>query len=146
MYLRATVHSSLVSSTAGRGDRLTQTAALATEAAVFRGTDAIQAGLADALAGPVTAFRTFAAAPSGTTSPSRKGLQMTTKPTDTPTDTAIPRAEAAAPTTPEPPVADAAHVTEAPASAAPAPDAAAMTAETIRAEASEVAQVWGRTA
>jgi ClpP class serine protease len=68
---------------AGRGDRLTHAAALATEAAVFRGADAITAGLADELADPVTAFRSFSAAPRGTTPPSRKGPQMTT-PTDTP--------------------------------------------------------------
>jgi len=48
---------------AGRGDRMTQASALATEAAVFRGADAIAAGLADELADPVTAFHTFAAAP-----------------------------------------------------------------------------------
>ena len=72
---------------AGRGDRLTHDAALATEAAVFRGADAIAAGLADELADPVTAFRAFAAAPRGTTSTSRKGPEMTTKPTDTQTDT-----------------------------------------------------------
>ena len=47
---------------AGRGDRLTHAAALATEAAVFRGTEAIAAGLADDLADPVTAFTAFAAA------------------------------------------------------------------------------------
>ena len=127
---------------AGRGDRLTQTAALATEAAVFRGTDAIKAGLADELVDPVTAFRTFAAAPRGTTSPSRKGLQMTTKPTDTATSPA----EAEARTTPEPPVADAAPVANATSHVAPTPDPAAMTAETIRAEAAEVAQVCAQAA
>ncbi len=58
---------------AGRGDRLTQAAALATEAAVFRGADAIAAGLADELADPVTAFRAFAAAPRGTNLPQQKG-------------------------------------------------------------------------
>jgi ClpP class serine protease len=41
---------------------------------------AIAAGLADELADPVTAFRAFAAAPRGTTSPSRKGPEMTTRP------------------------------------------------------------------
>jgi ClpP class serine protease len=44
---------------AGRGDRLTHAAAIATEAAVFRGADAIAAGLADELADPVTAFHSF---------------------------------------------------------------------------------------
>lgn len=133
---------------AGRGDRLSDAAALATEAAVFRGADAIAAGLADELADPVTAFRTFAAAPRGITPPTRKGPQMTTTPTDTPnqTATAIPPDEAAAPTTTEPPVAAAAPVMDAPAPAAPTPEAAAMTAEAIRAEAAEVTQVCAQAA
>lgn len=133
---------------AGRGDRLTQAAALDTEAAVFRGADAITAGLADEIADPVTAFRAFAAAPHSTTSSSRKGPQMTTKPTDNPNPaaTAIPSDEAAAPTTTEPSVAAAAPATDAPAPAAPIPEAAARTAEAIRAEAAEVAQVCAQAA
>ena len=122
---------------AGRVDRLSDAAALATEAAVFRGADAIAAGLADDLADPVTAFRAFAAAPRGITPPTRKGPKMTTTPTDTPNPaaTAIPPDEAAA--TP---------ATDAPAPAAPTPEAAAMTAEAIRAEAAEVAQVCAQAA
>ena len=122
---------------AGRGDRLTQTAALATEAAVFRGADAIAAGLADDLADPVTAFRTFAAAPRGTTSPSRKGPQMTTTPTDNPipTNHANPSAAPVAPTTPSPSAA----------ATMPMPDAT-MTADAVRAEAAEVAQVCAQAA
>ncbi|KPP82413.1 MAG: Periplasmic serine proteases (ClpP class) [Rhodobacteraceae bacterium HLUCCO07] len=133
---------------AGRGDRLTQTAALATEAAVFRGADAIAAGLADEIADPVTAFHAFAAAPRGTPPPSRKGPEMTTKPTATPNapDTGKPPAEAAAPTTPEPPVADAAPVTDTAAPAAPAGDATPMDAGAIRAEAAEVAQICAQAA
>ena len=125
---------------AGRGDRLTHTAALATEAAVFRGADAIAAGLADDLADPITAFRTFAAAPLGTTSPSRKGPQMTTTPTDTPNQAPVAAppatlpAASVAPTMPEPPV------------NAAAPDTATMTADAIRAEAAEVAQVCAQAA
>ena len=130
---------------AGRGDRLSHEAALATEAAVFRGSDAIKAGLADALSDPVTAFRALAAAPRGTTSPSRKGPQMTTE-TPNPTDTALPAAEAAAPTTPEPPVASATPVPDAPAPAEPTPDAAALEADAVRAEAAEVAQVCAQAA
>jgi ClpP class serine protease len=124
----------------GRGERLTQTAALATEAAVFRGADAIAAGLADDLADPVTAFRTFAAAPRGTTSPSRKGPQMTTAPTDSPNPAPVAAPPAAmpavavAPATPEPPVNAAAPVTT------------IMTADAIRAEAAEVAQVCAQAA
>ena len=133
---------------AGRGDRLSQAAALATEAAVFRGADAIAAGLADDLADPVTAFRTFAAAPRGITPPTRKGPQMTTTPTDNPNPaaTAISPDEATAPTTTEPSVAAAAPATDAPAPAAPTPEAAAMNAEVIRAEAAEVAQVCAQAA
>lgn len=118
---------------AGRRDRLTHSAALATEAALFRGADAIAAGLADDLADPVTAFRSFAAAPLGTTSPNRKGPQMTTTPeisADATTPVATPVVSAAQ----EPPTAaaDAAPTT--------------MTADAVRAEAAEVAQVCAQAA
>lgn len=125
---------------AGRGDRLTHASALATEAAVFRGSDAIAAGLADDLADPVTAFHAFAAAPRGTTSPTRKGPQMTTTPTDSPNPAPVTAPSAAlpaapvAPATPEPPVNAAAPVT------------ATMTADAVRAEAAEVAQVCAQAA
>ncbi|MGB3316010.1 MAG: S49 family peptidase, partial [Albidovulum sp.] len=125
---------------AGRGERLTQTAALATEAAVFRGADAIAAGLADELADPVTAFHAFhafAAAPRGSTSPSRKGPQMTTTPTETTNPApvaALPAAMPAVAAAPEPPAAAA--------DASPT----AMTADAIRAEAAEVAQVCAQAA
>jgi capsid assembly protease len=122
---------------AGRGDRLTHAAALATEAAVFRGADAIAAGLADELADPVTAFHAFAAAPRGTTSPSRKGPQMTTTPNDTPNPAPV-----AAPPAVMPAVAAA---PEPPATAANA-SPTAMTADAIRAEAAEVAQVCAQAA
>ncbi len=128
---------------AGRGDRLTHAAALATEAAVFRGADAIAAGLADDIADPVTAFHAFAAAPRGTTPPSRKGPQMTIMPTDTPNPAPTPTPTAvtnptqttttAAPTLPMP-------------SVAVAPDGMAMNADAVRAEAAEVAQVCAQAA
>lgn len=127
---------------AGRGDRLTQVAAQATEAAMFRGADAIAAGLADELADPVTAFRAFAAAPRGTNPTSRKGPTMTTTPTDTPNPASIAAAETTATTapvattTPAPSVADAMS----------APDTIAMTADAVRAEAAEVAQVCAQAA
>ena len=115
---------------AGRGDRLTHASALATEAAVFRGADAISAGLADEMTDPVTAFRTFAAAPRGTISPSRKGPQMTT--------------------TPENPIETPAQVASNPAvptvDAATSTNPSAMTAEAVRAEAAEVAQVCAQAA
>lgn len=123
---------------AGRGDRLTRDAALSTEAAVFRGAEALAAGLADELADPVTAFYAFAAAPRGISSPSRKGPQMTTTPIDAPNPAPIATPSAAlpavAPATPEPPV------------NAAASDTAAMTADAIRAEAAEVAQVCAQAA
>lgn len=123
---------------AGRGDRLSHAAALATEAAVFRGAEAIAAGLADDLADPGTALRAFAAAPRGTNPTSRKGPQMTTTPTDTPNPAPVaapvsPGAEVA----PEPPTASA---------TLPTSDTPAMTAEAVRIEAAEVAQVCAQAA
>lgn len=145
---------------AGRGDRLTQAAALATEAAVLRGADAIAAGLADEVADPVTAFRVFAAAPRGTNpSPSRKGQKMTT----THPDTSNPATAMHMATAPADPVSPAPETPAAPASpdAAPAPVAASAApappatptpaavdanADAIRAEAAEVAQVCAQAA
>ena len=46
---------------AGRGNRLTKEAALATEAACFYGDEAVDAGLADAVARPTEAFAEFVA-------------------------------------------------------------------------------------
>jgi signal peptide peptidase SppA len=120
---------------AGRGDRLTNAAALATEAAVFRGTDAIAAGLADELADPVTAFRAFAAAPRGITSSNKKGPQMTTTPETLVEATAHVAAPPVAAATVAPVVAvDAVPVT------------ATMTADAVRVEAAEVAQVCAQAA
>lgn len=116
---------------AGRGDRLTQSAALATEAAVFRGADAIAAGLADELADSVTAFHAFAAAPRGSSSSNRKGPQMTTTP-EISADTTAPVATPPVAAAPESPAADAAPTT--------------MTADAVRAEAAEVAQVCAQAA
>jgi ClpP class serine protease len=72
---------------AGRGPRLSQAAALATEAAVFHGAEAVAVGLADELADPVTAFRAFAAASRGITPSPRKGPLMTTSPAEPLTET-----------------------------------------------------------
>lgn len=144
---------------AGRGDRLTQAEALATEAAILRGSDAIEAGLADDVADPVTAFRAFAAAPRGSNPPtSRKGPKMTTTPLETQNLAAAPPVvtkqeppaaeQPAAPATP-----DAAPVPVAPSSvpvppAAPTstPASAIANADAIRAEAAEVAQVCAQAA
>ena len=118
----------------GRGRRLDTLQALGTEAAVFRGEAAVFAGLADEVVDPVTAFRAFAAAPRGTTTPRGKGPMMTTAPEDH----AQPPAAPAASTPPEP--APPAPV------APPQTAAAAMSPEAIRAEAAEVAQVCAQAA
>jgi len=144
---------------AGRGDRLTRDAALTTEAAVFRGADAIAAGLADELADPVTAFRAFAAAPRGITSPSRKGPKMTILPNDslapsaaTPLATTPAPTDQPAPDQPAEPASADPRPAPAAASAAPVPPAtptpaaAAANADAIRAEAAEVAQVCAQAA
>jgi ClpP class serine protease len=114
----------------GRGRRLDTLGALGTEAAVFRGEAAVFAGLADEVADPVTAFRAFAAAPRGKSTPRGKGPMMTTAPKD--------HAQPPATTPPEP----AAPTAVAP----PQTAAAAMSPEAIRAEAAEVAQVCAQAA
>src|SRR5690606_9196378 len=116
------------------GRRLDTLRALGTEAAVFRGEAAVFAGLADEVADPVTAFRAFAAAPRGTSTPRGKGPMMTTAPEDH----AQPVTAPAASPPPEP----------APTSAIAPPktEAAAISPEAIRAEAAEVAQVCAQAA
>jgi len=118
----------------GRGRRLDTSRALGTEAAVFRGEAAVFAGLADEVADPVTAFRAFAAAPRGTTTPRGKGPMMTTAPEDH----AQPPAASAA--SPAPELAAPAAIAQ------PQTAAAAMSPEAIRAEAAEVAQVCAQAA
>jgi ClpP class serine protease len=119
---------------AGRGRRLDTLQALGTEAAVFRGEAAVFAGLADEVADPITAFRAFAAAPRGTTTPRGKGPMMTTAPEDH----AQPPAAPAASPAPEPtPTATVASTQTA---------ATTLSAEAIRAEAAEVAQVCAQAA
>lgn len=118
----------------GRGRRLDTLRALGTEAAVFRGEAAVFAGLADEVADPVTAFRAFAVAPRGTSTPRGKGPMMTTAPEDH----AQPPVAPAASTPPEP---------AAPTAIAPPQTAAAvMSPDAIRAEAAEVAQVCAQAA
>ncbi|MCW3784234.1 S49 family peptidase [Defluviimonas salinarum] len=140
---------------AGRGSRLTHAAALATEAAVYRGAGAVAAGLADEVSDPVTAFRTFAAALRGTTASPRKDPLMSNSPVDAqiqtpPAATAdappLQAAPVASPTpAPAPTPARAPEQTPSPASAG-APSEAAPTPEAIRAEAAEVAQVCAQAA
>lgn len=116
----------------GRGRRLDTLQALGTEAAVFRGEAAVFAGLADEVADPVSAFRAFAAAPRGTSTPRGKGPMMTTAPEDHAQPPAAPAAS-----TPE----------QTPAAAVPPPQTEATpSVEAIRAEAAEVAQVCAQAA
>ena len=124
----------------GRGTRLDTLRALGTEAAVFRGEAAVFAGLADEVADPVTAFRAFAATPSGKApthrhiTPKGKGPLMTTDPDEDPqTAPAVSAASAPEPASP-------------PALAAPQAEAADLSPEAIRAEAAEVAQVCAQAA
>ncbi|MCL7466328.1 S49 family peptidase [Phaeovulum sp. NW3] len=117
----------------GRGNRLDTQRALSTEAAVFRGEAAVFAGLADEVADPVTAFRAFAAAPRGTSTPKGKSLMMTTAPEDHAQPLAAP-----ATTPPEPATSSVV--------APPQAEAEALSPEAIRAEAAEVAQVCAQAA
>lgn len=145
---------------AGRGARMTTDAALATEAAVFRGTAAVEAGLADAVADPRAAFRAFAdglglpalligRAPSNRTLSSPNPQQETIMNDQTDADARTqdqhqPNAAA--------PGAEAAPTAQEPAAAPPAPGAAATatpvdaTADAIRAEAAEVALICAQAA
>lgn len=149
---------------AGRGNRLDVQAALDTEAAVLRGSEAVAAGLADAVADPRTAFRTFAktlnrsASIQGSPKPPRATDPKTPKEipmnaTTDPADETEPEAPTSQPETPPaeteaaaPPVASVPHAL--PQQSAPVqtieldrPAAAAPDADAIRAEAAEVAQV-----
>ncbi|CQR84673.1 S49 family peptidase [Paracoccus aminovorans] len=121
----------------GRGQRLDTLSALGTEAAVFRGEAAVFAGLADEVADPVTAFRAFAAAPRGTSTPRGKGFLMTTTPEDHAAPTAAPAADSAPAANPAP---------EPEPAVTPPQEEAALSPEAIRAEAAEVAQVCAQAA
>lgn len=143
---------------AGRGARMTKDAALATEAAMFRGAAAVEAGLADTVADSRTAFRAFAdslglqSALIGQT-PTRDTLSpphpqqemimsdLTDEDARTP-DQQAPNATATG--------AEAAPTAQEPAAAPPAPGAAPaaapMDADAIRAEAAEVASICAQAA
>lgn len=143
---------------AGRGAGMTKEAALATEAAVFRGAAAVEAGLADAVADPRAAFRAFAgslirpAVQIGRT-PQRQTLSpphpkqemimsdQTDEDARTP-DQQAPNAAA--------PGAEAAPTAQKPAATPPAPGTASAAAQSdadaIRAEAAEVASICAQAA
>ncbi len=143
---------------AGRGARMTKEAALATEAAIYRGAAAVEAGLADAVADPRAAFRVFAdslgrpaqlvglRAQSPTLSKPKQETIMSDQ-TDEDARTPDQHAPNAAA-----PGAEAAPMAQEPAAAPPAPGAAATatpvdaTADAIRAEAAEVASICAQAA
>lgn len=104
---------------------------------MFRGEAAVFAGLADEVADPVTAFRAFAAAPRGTSTPRGKGFLMTTTPEDHAAPTAAPAADSAPAANPAP---------EPEPAVTPPQEEAALSPEAIRAEAAEVAQVCAQAA
>ncbi|AUH32366.1 S49 family peptidase [Paracoccus tegillarcae] len=151
---------------AGRGARMTRDAALATEAAVFRGAAAIEAGLADAVADPRAAFRAFAdsfgrpALPVGrptkspTLSPPHPKQEMIMS-DQSDTDARTPdqqNPQAAAPSAAHAPTQPVAPTAEQAAAEPPAPGTAAAaaphdaTADAIRAEAAEVAAICAQAA
>ena len=120
---------------AGRGSRLSSEAALATEAAVFRGAEAVAAGLADAVGDPRSAFAGFVAelnAQTSTPLPTRSPLTSQSQQETPMTEQTDPApSDAETPTTAE----QASTATE------ETPSAVAPDADAIRAEAAEVAQI-----
>ncbi|MFD1796916.1 S49 family peptidase [Paracoccus aurantiacus] len=143
---------------AGRGAKLGKEAALATEAAIFRGAAAVEAGLADAVADPRNAFRAFAESvnrPAGQigrtpatqtlSNPHPKQEMIMTDQTE---------ADAQTPDQQEPnattPYQASAPTAQEPAAAPPAPGTASAGAPTdayaIRAEAAEVASICAQAA
>ena len=140
---------------AGRGARMTKDAALATEAAIFRGPAAVGAGLADAVADPRAALRAFAdslgrpvppvgRAPQRQTLSNPKQEMIMSDKTDEDARTPDQQDPKAAATT--------APTAQEPAAEPPAPGAATTatpvnaTADAIRAEAAEVASICAQAA
>ncbi|APX21709.1 MAG: serine protease [Rhodobacteraceae bacterium] len=107
----------------GRGDRLTAEAALATEARCLIGTDAVEAGLADEIANPRSAFEAFADDINGRararqTTPRGASTMSQTNTSTTPETTAESTPPAAAPSATAPAAAPPAATTPEPASPA----------------------------
>ncbi|MBC9248331.1 S49 family peptidase [Paracoccus sp. 11-3] len=148
---------------AGRGAKLSKDAALATDAAILRGAPAVDAGLADAVADPRAAFRTFAdslnrpALPVGrapqrqTLSPPHPKQEMIMN-DQTDADAQTPDPQADAPGTTATPKQPAAPTAQQATAGSPTPGAAATanqvdaTADAIRAEAAEVASICAQAA
>ncbi|PZO63621.1 MAG: serine peptidase [Paracoccus denitrificans] len=136
---------------AGRGGRMNTDAALATEAAVFRGAAAVQAGLADAVGDPRAAFRAFVDSLSGPVltvgrTPTRQTLlpphpqQEMIMSHQTDADAHTPEQEVPNAATPDQPSTPTA---EPPSAKAPV---ASSDADAIRAEAAEVASICAQAA
>ncbi len=149
---------------AGRGAKLSKDASLATEAAIFRGTAAVEAGLADAVADPRAAFRAFAdslgcpvppvgRAPQRQTLSNPKQEMIMSDQTDEDDRTLDQQeSQAAAPGATATPPQPTTPTAQEPAAAPPAPGTAAAaaprhaTADAIRAEAAEVASICAQAA
>lgn len=138
---------------AGRGPRLNVDAALATEASILRGREAVAAGLADTVADPRTALRAFAEsmnaprlAVHAIPLPAMKEPPM--PPEDRPDsgNVADPRTAQAAPETPAPANPPATDAPQSPEPEAGSTALAVTSPEAIRAEAAEVAQICAQAA
>ena len=145
---------------AGRGRRLTNEAALATEAECYRGAEAVAAGLADEVSDPASAFAAFAtavnrrgpdrSAPVGRAAQSHLNKELTMKPNAT-TATEAPTAEEtegdAAPVPAEPnPAPSEPTAVPAPAPSEAANAMAASGVAVVRAEAAELATIGAQAA
>ena len=148
----------------GREATLGKDAALATEAAIFRGAAAVDAGLADAVADPRTAFRAFTEsvnrpavqigrtpATQSLSNPHPKQEMIMTDQTDADARTPDQQApQAAAPSAAQTPTHPTTPTAQQPAAEPPAPGtapaAATSAADTIRAEAAEVASICAQAA
>lgn len=145
---------------AGRGAKMSRDASLATEAAIYRGTAAVEAGLVDAVADPRAAFRAFADSLGRPAMPVARTPQRQTLSPPHSTQEMIMSdqtdEDARTPDQQEPnaaaPGAEAAPTAQEPAAAPPAPGTAAAaaprdaTADAIRAEAAEVASICAQAA
>ena len=136
---------------AGRGRRLSEEAALATEAECYRGGDAVAAGLADEVSDPASAFAAFADAVNGrgsSRSNRRPQLikELTMKPNAMIAATEPAPDETDDQTVPLPAVPPPTPASPAPATPTPIPTEAATAVALVRAEAAELAGIGAQAA
>ena len=136
---------------AGRGRRLSEEAALATEAECYRGAAAVAAGLADEVSDPASAFAAFADAVNGrgnTRSTKRPQLikELTMKPNAMIAATEPAPDETDDQTVPLPAVPSPTPASPAPATPTPIPTEAATAVALVRAEAAELAGIGAQAA